>query len=291
MRFRALANTRVVSLTTYFAILLFNVYTLSLYYNQQLTFYIHPRYITFTVALNAISLVACAVGFLVAAWRMGTATSKSTTAVASPGSSPGSSLGSSLGSASSGGWRPSFTVLVAGLVLVAAYALPARTLSSGTADQRSANFNSIQAQPSGSGTGSGAGSTAGGGAGGNTLALFGADTSRLTVADWALAFNLRSTPASYVGKEIDVVGFVFHPKGTPEDVFYVSRFSVTCCAVDARPLGVPVYSPGWQEEFEEDSWVHLTGSFAETEEDISEPVVVTPENIEPTEQPADPYVN
>src|ERR687889_484152 len=273
MRFRALANTRVVSLTTYFAILLFNVYTLSLYYNQQLTFYIHPRYITFTVALNAISLVACAVGFLVTAWRMGTATtSKSDTP-------------------SSGGWRPSFTVLVAGLVLVVAYALPARTLSSGTADQRSANFNSIQAQPSGSGAGNGAGSTAGGGAGGDTLALFGADTSRLTVADWALAFNLRSTPASYVGKEVDVVGFVFHPKGTPEDIFYVSRFSVTCCAVDARPLGVPVYSPGWQEEFKEDSWVHLTGSFAETEEDISEPVVVTPENIEPTEQPADPYVN
>src|SRR5215203_2903001 len=153
MRFRALANTRVVSLTTYFAILLFNVYTLSLYYNQQLTFYIHPRYITFTVALNAISLVACAVGFLVAAWRMGTATSKSATAVASAGS------------ASSAGWRPSLTVLVAVLVLVAAYALPARTLSSGTADQRSANFISIQAQPSGSGAGSGAGSTAGGGAG------------------------------------------------------------------------------------------------------------------------------
>src|SRR5215204_2904158 len=287
MRFRTLANTKVVSLATYLAILLFNVYTLSLYYNQQLTFYIHPRYITFTLALNAISLVACAVGFLVAAWRMGTATSKSATAVASASSSPDSSPDSSPGSASSAGWRPSLTVLVAVLVLVAAYALPARTLSSGTADQRSANFNSIQAQPSGSS----AGSTAGGGTGGDTLALFGADTSRLTVADWALAFNLRSTPASYVGKEVDVVGFVFHSKGTPEDVFYVSRFSVTCCAVDARPLGVPVYSPGWQEEFEEDSWVRVTGSFAKTEEDISEPVVVTPENIEPTEQPADPYVN
>src|SRR5215212_5792035 len=109
MLFRALSDARAVSLATYFAILLFNVYTLSLYYNQQLTFYIHPRYITFTVALNAISLVACAVGFLVAAWRMGKTPSKSGTAVASPGSNPGSSLGS----ASSVGWRPSFTVLVA----------------------------------------------------------------------------------------------------------------------------------------------------------------------------------
>ena len=267
MRFRELVGARAVSLATYFAILLFNVYTLNLYFNQQLTLYIHPRYILFTVALNAVSLVACGVGFVLTAWRMAIAPSKSGTAVASPGS------------AGSVGWRPSFTVLVAGLVLVAAYALPARTLSSDTANQRSANFNSVQAQPSGSG------------AGGDTLALFGADTSRLTVADWALAFNLRSTPSSYVGKEVDVVGFVFHPKGTPEDIFYVSRFSVTCCAVDARPLGLPIHSPGWQEEFEEDSWVRVTGSFAETEEDIAEPVVVTPESIEPTERPADPYVN
>ena len=271
MRFRALANARAVSLATYFAILLFNVYTLSLYFNQQLTLYIHPRYILFTVVLNAVSLVACGVGFVLTAWRMGAAPSMSATAVSSPGS------------ASPVPWRPSLTILAAGLVLVAAYALPARTLSSDTADQRSANFNSVQAQPSGS--------EASGGAGSDTLALFGADTSRLTVADWALAFNLRSTPESYVGKEVDVVGFVFHPKGTPEDIFYVSRFSVTCCAVDARPLGLPVYSPGWQEEFEEDSWVHVTGSFAETEEDIEEPVVVAPENIEPTEQPEDPYVN
>src|ERR671912_2090210 len=275
MRFRGLADARGVSLATYFAILLFNVYTLSLYYNQQLTLYIHPRYILFTVALNAVSLMACGVGFLLAAWRMGTAPSRSGTTVAS------------LGSASSVPWRPSFTVLAAGLMLIAAYALPARTLSSDTADQRSANFNSIQAQPSGSGAGSGAG----GGAGSDTLALFGADTSRLTVADWALAFNLRSTPESYVGKEVDVVGFVFHPKGTPEDIFYVSRFSVTCCAVDARPLGLPAYSPACRGGFGEDSWVRFTGNFAETEEDTAESVVVIPESIEPTEQPEDPYVN
>jgi len=271
MRFRALADARSVSLATYFAVLLFNVYTLSLYFNQQLTLYIHPRYILFTVAFNAVSLVACGLGFVLTVWRMGTAPSKSGTAVASPGS------------VSSLGWRPSFTVLVAGLVLVAAYALPARTLSSDTADQRSANFNSIEAQPSGSGAGSGAGS--------DTLTLFGAATSRLNVAEWAKAFNLRSNPDAYVGKEVDVVGFVFHPKGTPEDVFYVSRFSVTCCAVDARPIGLPVYLPGWQEEFEEDSWVRVTGSFTETEEEIAEPVIVAPENIEPTEQPEDPYVN
>ena len=258
-----LADARAVSLATYFAILLFNVYTLSLYFNEQLTLYIHPRYVLFTVAFNAISLIACGAGFVLTAWRMGGVSSASGIAVANriP-------------------WRPSLTVLVAGLLLVAAYALPARTLSSETADQRSANFNSLQAQPAG-----------GGETPGGTLALFGADTSRLTVADWALAFNLKANPDAYVGKEVDVVGFVFHPKGTPEDVFYVSRFSVTCCAVDARPLGLPVYRPGWQEEFDEDSWVHVAGSFAENDQEVAEPAIVSPQNVEPTEQPENPYVN
>lgn len=266
MRFSTLAGARTVTLVTYFAILLFNVYTLSLYINGQLTLYIHPRYVLFTVALNLISLAACAVGFVLAAWRTAGSPSVSDDAVADPGSDGRVP------------WRPSITVLVAVLVLLAAYALPARTLSSETADQRSANFNSAQARPSTGGAG-------------DTLALFGADTTRLTVADWVMAFNARATPDSYVGKEVDVVGFVFHPEDTPANIFYVSRFSVTCCAVDARPLGLPVYSPGWQEDFGEDSWVRVSGSFTETEEDVPEPVIVTPESIELTQQPDNPYVN
>ena len=133
MRFRSLAGARAASLATHFAILLFNVYTLSLYFNGQLTFYIHPRSGVFTVALNVVSLAACGVGFVLTAWRT----------VESPSGSD-----STVTAAGSGGhvpWRPSFTVLVAALVLLAAYALPARTLSSETADQRSANFNSAQA--------------------------------------------------------------------------------------------------------------------------------------------------
>src|SRR5918994_7029448 len=103
MRFRALADARAVSLATYFAILLFNVYTLSLYLNQQLTLYIHPRYILFTVALNAVSLVACGVGFVLTAWRVGAAPSMSATAVLSPGS--GGSVP----------WRPTFPLLGGGV--------------------------------------------------------------------------------------------------------------------------------------------------------------------------------
>lgn len=257
MRFDA----RMVSLATYFAILLFNAYTLILYFNQQLTLYIHPRYILFTAAFNALSLIACGVGFVLTAWRMG---SSSITTTAVPDRVA---------------WRPSITILVAGFVLVAAYSLPARTLTSGTADQRSDNFNNdTQAQPSSD--------TAN-----TTLALFDVDTTQLSIADWVSAFNMKTSASFYEGKKVDVVGFVFHPKGTPQDVFYVSRFRITCCSVDAQPLGVPVYLPGWQEqEFEEDSWVHVKGSFTQTDEDIAEPAIIEPESIEPTDQPANPYV-
>jgi putative membrane protein len=250
MRFDA----RTVSLATYFAILLFNIYTLVLYFNEQLTLYIHPRYILFTVFFNVVSLVACTIGFVLTAWRLESGTV-----------------------ADRVHWRPPFTALVAGLVLLAAYSLPARTLSSDTAEQRSGNFNDTQVQPSDSNAG-------------NTLALFEVDTSGLNISDWASAFNMNASASFYEGKKVDVVGFVFHPEGTPQDVFYVSRFRITCCSVDAQPLGVPVYSPDWQEEFEEDSWVHVTGSFTETDQDIAEPAIIDPESIEPTEQPDDPYV-
>jgi uncharacterized repeat protein (TIGR03943 family) len=248
MRFDA----RAVSLATYFAILLFNVYTLVLYFNQQLTLYTSPRYVLFTAVFNAISAAACSVGFILTAWRMGKG-----------------DIGNLVR------WRPSFTLLIAGLVLVAAYALPARTLSSDIAEQRSDNFNSTQVKPSGTD---------------NTLALFGTDTARLTIADWVSAFNLKTSPSFYTGKKVDVVGFVFHPKSAPSDVFYVSRFRVTCCAVDAKPIGVPVYSPGWQEKFEEDSWVRVAGSFTGTDQDIAEPAIVTPQSIERTDRPENPYV-
>lgn len=248
-------DSRALSLVTYFSILLFNIYTLILYFNQQLTLYTNPRYIPFTVVLNLISLVACGVGFLLTAWRLGTGT---------------------VGVASRVPWRPSLTILVVVFVFIAAYALPARTLSSDTADQRSDNFNSAPAQPSGNG---------------NTLALFGADTTRLSISDWVSAFNLKTSTDFYVGKKADLLGFVFHPKSAPEDVFYVSRFRVTCCTVDAKPIGVPVYSPGWQEKYKENSWVHVLGSFSATDEDIAEPAIVTPQSIEPTGQPDMPYVN
>lgn len=265
MRSRLLNDPRLVSLATYIAISLFNAYALLLYFEGELTLYIHPRYVLFTVVLNSLSLAACCAGFVATARR-------ATGAMATGGAR----------------WRPSLTFLVAGLVLAAAYVLPASTLSSGTADQRVDNLNAAAA-PAADDSGALAafrtGSTP-------TLASLDAATADLAIDDWVGAFAAEPKPGFYEGKEVDIVGFVFRPEGAPRDVFYASRFVVTCCAVDAQPIGLPVRSPGWQERFEEDAWVRVRGTFVGAEEGtVDEPVVVRPERIEPTEEPQNPYVN
>lgn len=270
MRSRLLSDPRLVSLATYLAISLFNAYALLLYFQGELTLYIHPRYVLFTVALNALSLAACYVGFVLTARRMSGGT------------------GGEAHVAGSARWRPSVTFLVAGLVLVAAYVLPASTLSSGTADQRSDNFNGAGA-PSADDSGALAAFTTGSTP---TLASLDAATADLAIEDWTSAFGAEPNPDFYEGKEVDVVGFVFRPEGAPRDVFYVSRFVVTCCAVDAQPIGLPVRSPGWEERFEEDAWVRVEGSFAKAGKGyVSEPVVVEPGRVSSTEEPQNPYVN
>lgn len=267
MRSKLLSDPRLASLATYLAISLFNAYALLLYFQGELTLYIHPRYVLFTVALNALSLAACYVGFVLTARRV--------------------SRGVPSGVLDNGPrWRPSATFLVAGLVLVAAYVLPASTLSSGTADQRADNLNGAGA-PSADDSGALAAFTTG-----STPTLSDAATADLAIEDWTSAFGAEPNPDFYEDKEVDVVGFVFRPEGAPRDVFYVSRFVVTCCAVDAQPIGLPVRSPGWEELFEEDAWVRVEGSFTEVDEGyVDEPVVVEPGRVSSTEEPQNPYVN
>jgi uncharacterized membrane protein YcgQ (UPF0703/DUF1980 family) len=66
---------------------------------------------------------------------------------------------------------------------------------------------------------------------------------------------------------------------------------VTCCAVDAQPIGVPVYLPGWQDDFEVDDWVSVTGAFVSNPSTSSrQAIVLSPTETIPTEQPSQPYV-
>ncbi|MDQ4137327.1 MAG: TIGR03943 family protein, partial [Actinomycetota bacterium] len=89
--------------------------------------------------------------------------------------------------------------------------------------------------------------------------LAGSDGSTFSVKDWAGLLR-QGLPAGYfAGKTADVTGFVLDTG--EEDTFYLARFQITHCALDAQPVGIPVHWPGWRQELKADEWLSMTGGF------------------------------
>ena len=160
-------------------------------------------------------------------------------------------------------------VLVAASV-VALLVLPPATLSSVTADNRDIADSTALSSA-------------------DTTQLVGGDSLTFTVKDWATLLHQGLGEDFFAGKQAKFSGFVVATDDP--DVIYVARFLVTCCAVDAQPLGVPVLMPDWQESFDVDDWVEVKGGFgANPDAAASEPIVVTPDQVTAIDQPAQPYV-
>lgn len=149
------------------------------------------------------------------------------------------------------------------------------TLTSSTADQRGMNSN----------IGSGAPST-------NAVPLFGGgDYTSFGVKDWASLLVQTNDPTFYAGKTASLLGFISPDSNDPQNVFFVTRFVITCCAVDARPVGVPVYAPNWQADHKANGWVKVEGGFiANPSPKSQQHVAIKPTKITNVDQPQDPYV-
>jgi len=221
---------------------------------QQLVLYIHPRYVVFTVVMAVIALV---IGVLSVAVRPtdteGTAPRRGWSRVA-------------------GG----LALVLSGAMALTMVLVPPTTLSSATASQRDIVGSTVGSDSQ------------------NADEVENADDELIasfTVVDWASLLRQTSDPSFYANKKADVVGFITPSEDDPDDIFYVSRFTVTCCAVDAQPAGVAVYAPDWQSEFEVDGWVEVTGSFETNPSPRSDlPLVLVPETMTSVERPSEPYL-
>jgi uncharacterized repeat protein (TIGR03943 family) len=119
-------------------------------------------------------------------------------------------------------------------------------------------------------------------------ALVGADPATFSVKDWAALLN-QGGPEAVLGKQVDLSGYVLD-RGA-EDVFFIARLAVSCCAVDAQPIGVPVYRPGWRDEIEPGSWIRLEGAFVNNpSRDSQESVAIGVGSLANIEEPDQPYV-
>lgn len=162
----------------------------------------------------------------------------------------------------------SLLVLMVGIGLL----IPPQTLSSITASQRSIDLNAINLTQTTI----------------SAVQNFNKSTSNFSLGDWIAMQGFNPDPLFYENKEVKVSGFIYKPDSInmPENFALVARFIVTCCAVDARPVGLKFDKSNFQ-DFKEDQWVEVTGTFAVTE---NNELYIKPKEIKLIEIPSNPYI-
>ena len=239
--------------------------TIWLAVNNRLVLYIHPRYAVFTVIMAAVAL-AFAVARVILSGRREQAHVGHDHADEDDDDIDARPLQRGLSIAA---------LTLAGALAAGAVLLPPATLSASTATQRDVTGSQVNLDAASVDDAASADS---------------ATFSRYTVREWASLLAQTSDPTFYAGKPVDVTGFIT-PDPVASDVFYVTRFTITCCAVDAQPVGVPVYMPDWSSTFDANDWVEVTGQFGSNRSPQSTAAIaVTPSEVTGVDEPSDPYL-
>jgi len=111
-----------------------------------------------------------------------------------------------------------------------------------------------------------------------------------TFSDWLHIRDMDEKFKFQNGKQVKLTGLVIKPEGTPEDIFFVGRYLIICCAVDATTFGFPVESETWREVLNEGDWVGVQGHFEVKNKDGKNRLIIIPDNITKIPQPPDPYI-
>lgn len=82
-----------------------------------------------------------------------------------------------------------------------------------------------------------------------------------TLIEWVRTLNAYPEPDVYNGQQAKITGFVIYIDELPQNYLYLSRFVLTCCAVDAYPVGIPIKLPENQNRnsYPVDSWLEVEG--------------------------------
>lgn len=217
------------------------ILTLTLAVRGKLIYYIHPRYVVFTILL---AIIAVIISFTTLIYRQ---------------SAPRSSLSV---------WQI-ITGVVVCLYLGVVISMPPATLSYKLAVQR------------------GAQEQGGVSASGSAPLRVSRNTEKYRLEDWVSVLSQSVDGRQFEGKKAIVSGFIVpHPEN--ENAFFVSRFVMTCCAVDARPLSIEVNSDNWRDRFVANQWVEVQGS-VEARQEALYGAHIKASGVNAIETPEDPY--
>jgi putative membrane protein len=94
---------------------------------------------------------------------------------------------------------------------------------------------------------------------------------------------------NFVGKKIEISGFVYREDDMKPNQFVVGRFAVTCCSADASPYGVLVEFPS-AGSFVKDTWIKVSGTIELTKYHDNNIMKLHAAAIEKISAPESPYV-
>lgn len=237
--------------------------TIWLALSGQLGLYIHPRYFVFTAVMSGIAAIFVIVALLLPRQRDEPHDADHEHDHDHDHDHEGTPA------AAPRPWRGRLAAAASALLVVAVaaalLALPPTVLSTSLAGGRDLNAAGVIRE--------------------DAVQLAQADPASFSVKDWAVLIA-DGAAAPLEAAEPTLVGFVIADPDAPESAFAVARYVMTCCAVDAQPVGVTVELPGWQQQFADGAWVEVRGRFA----DDGDGWVLVADEATPVAQPAEPYV-
>lgn len=121
-----------------------------------------------------------------------------------------------------------------------------------------------------------------------------------SLMDWIRTLNAYPEPDAYAGQKAKITGFVVYPKNLPDNYILLTRFVLTCCAVDVYPVALPVRLEGSRTQFPQDTWLEVQGTMetdtlnANTQnfkgtESFKRQLVLVADSVKTVPTPADPY--
>lgn len=110
-----------------------------------------------------------------------------------------------------------------------------------------------------------------------------------SLVDWVRTLNAYPEPDAYVGEPVRVSGFVIHDTQLPENYLLVGRFIITCCAVDAYSVVLPVVLDEPRSSYPADSWIEVSGEMLSQTLQGERKLVIKANTITNIATPKDPY--
>ncbi|MFC4103062.1 TIGR03943 family putative permease subunit [Paenibacillus xanthanilyticus] len=94
---------------------------------------------------------------------------------------------------------------------------------------------------------------------------------------------------NFIGKQVELSGFVYRDEAMGADQFAVSRFAMNCCSADSLPYGLVATFEN-AATLRKDSWVKVSGTLEEGQYDGDTILQLLVTHIESIRTPDSPYV-